>query len=80
MKKYLIKLVKWYQKYLSPDHSWWAKARNNVPYCKHIPSCSEYMIESIEVHGSCKGTCKGIWRICRCMPWSKGGYDPVKRK
>jgi len=46
MKKPLIYLVKQYQKYLSPDHSFWA--RDKVPYCKHIPTCSEYMIESIE--------------------------------
>ncbi|MDF1682271.1 MAG: membrane protein insertion efficiency factor YidD [Patescibacteria group bacterium] len=44
----MIKIVKFYQKYFSPDHSIWVKALDNPPYCKHIPSCSEYMIESIE--------------------------------
>ena len=44
--KTIINFVKTYQKYLSPDHSFWAK--NNPPYCMHIPSCSEYMIEAVE--------------------------------
>ncbi|MDD3646502.1 MAG: membrane protein insertion efficiency factor YidD [Candidatus Gracilibacteria bacterium] len=74
----LIKLVKLYQRYISPDHSLWAKAMNKPPYCKHIPSCSEYMIESIEKKGVIKGTLKGTGRILRCMPWNKGGYDPVE--
>jgi putative component of membrane protein insertase Oxa1/YidC/SpoIIIJ protein YidD len=44
--KIIINIVKKYQRYLSPDHSFWAK--NNPPYCQHIPSCSEYMIEAVE--------------------------------
>jgi len=44
--KSIIKIVKVYQKYISPDHSFWAK--DNPPYCQHIPSCSEYMIEAVE--------------------------------
>jgi len=48
MKNIIIKIVKLYQKYLSPDHSFWAKKMNNPPYCKHIPSCSEYMIETLD--------------------------------
>ena len=48
LQKTLIKLVKIYQKILSPDHSFWARNLNKPPYCKHFPTCSEYMIESIE--------------------------------
>jgi len=70
-------LVKKYQKYLSPDHSFWAK--NNPPYCMHIPSCSEYMIESIEKKWTIKWWIKWIWRILRCMPWNKWWYDPVEK-
>jgi len=44
--KILVYFVKFYQRYFSPDHSFWAK--NNPPYCKHFPTCSNYMIESIE--------------------------------
>jgi len=78
--RFFIFLVRLYQKYLSPDHSFWARAMNRPPYCKHIPSCSEYMVESIEKKGIVRGIFKGIWRILRCNPWSKGGYDPVEKK
>lgn len=47
-KNLLIAIIRKYQKYLSPDHSLWAKAMDYPPYCKHIPSCSDYMIEAIE--------------------------------
>jgi putative component of membrane protein insertase Oxa1/YidC/SpoIIIJ protein YidD len=46
--KILITAVKNYQKILSPDHSFWAKSLHRPPYCRHIPTCSEYMIEAIE--------------------------------
>lgn len=75
--KIIINWVKTYQKYLSPDHSFWAK--DNPPYCMHIPSCSEYMIEAVEKKWAIIGSLKGIWRIMRCMPWSKWGYDPVEK-
>ncbi len=79
MKRCIIFLGQMYQKFLSPDHSIWAKAMNKPPYCKHIPTCSEYMIESVEKKWAFKGTLKGIGRILRCMPWNKGGYDPVEK-
>ena len=77
MKNILITLVKLYQKYLSPDHNFWAKKMNKPPYCKHIPSCSEYMIESIEKKWVLIWVLKWIFRIMRCMPFLKWGYDPV---
>ncbi|MDD5770152.1 MAG: membrane protein insertion efficiency factor YidD [Candidatus Gracilibacteria bacterium] len=80
MKRVFIGLVKLYQKYISPDHSIWAKSLNKPPYCKHIPSCSDYTIEAIEKKGVIVGTLKGIARIFRCMPWGKGGYDPVDKE
>ena len=79
MKKILIYLVKLYQKYLSPDHSYWAKKMNKPPYCKHIPSCSEYMIESIQKKWVIVWIPKWIWRILRCQPFFKWGYDPVEK-
>jgi putative membrane protein insertion efficiency factor len=80
MKQHLIQLIKFYQRYLSSDHSIFVKANNNPPYCRFYPSCSQYMIESIEKKGVFLGIIKWIWRICRCMPWSKGWYDPVEKK
>nr|MDD3720702.1 membrane protein insertion efficiency factor YidD [Candidatus Gracilibacteria bacterium] len=79
MKKLFIFIIELYQKFLSPDHSIWAKAMNKPPYCKHIPSCSEYTKEAIEKKGVIIGGFKGLGRILRCMPWSKGGYDPVEK-
>ncbi len=47
--------------------------------CRHVPTCSEYAIESIRIHGL-----RGIWpaikRISRCHPWGTSGYDPVLPK
>jgi len=48
VKKILIFIIEVYQKYLSPDHSFWARKNNNPPYCKHYPTCSEYTKEAIE--------------------------------
>lgn len=78
--KKMIKIVKFYQKYFSPDHSIWVKALDNPPYCKHIPSCSEYMIESIEKKWAFLWSIKWTWRIFKCMPWTKWWYDPVDKK
>jgi len=78
--KIIISWVKWYQKILSPDHSFWAKGMNKIPYCMHIPTCSEYMIEAIEKKWALIWTVKWIARIWRCMPWNKWGYDPVDKK
>lgn len=69
MKKILIGLIHFYQKYLS--------GLKGVPTCKYFPTCSEYGIQAIEKYGALKGGLLAIWRILRCNPFSKGGYDPV---
>lgn len=69
MKTLLIKLIKAYQAAPLPTHS----------ACKYHPTCSEYMLEAIEYHGAFKGFFMGIGRLLRCNPFSKGGYDPVKK-
>ena len=48
--------------------------------CRHIPTCSEYAIQSLRVHGILKGSLLAIWRILRCHPWGTHGYDPVPPK
>lgn len=70
MKKLVLKMILFYQKKLSP-----LKKRS---CCIYIPSCSEYMRQAVEKYGTLKGVSMGIWRIARCNPFSKGGYDPVK--
>lgn len=69
MKKIFIGLIKFYRKYIS--------GMKKAPTCKFIPTCSEYGIEAIEKYGALKGGLLTIWRILRCNPFSKGGYDPV---
>ena len=69
MKKILIYPIKFYQKYLS--------GLKRYTRCKYYPTCSQYAIEAIEKYGPLKGLGLAIWRILRCNPFSKGGYDPV---
>jgi uncharacterized protein len=45
--------------------------------CRFTPTCSEYFIEAVETYGVVRGGLKGLWRIARCNPWGKSGYDPV---
>ncbi len=69
MRKLLIVLIRAYQKLLSPFIS---------PCCRFVPTCSEYMIESLEKNGLFLGLLKGMWRVVRCNPFFPGGYDPVE--
>ena len=48
------------------------------PSCRFSPSCSQYMLLAVRKHGVLKGGLMGGWRILRCNPFSKGGFDPVK--
>lgn len=72
MKKIFIFLINWYQKNISL----WLESKNIN--CKFYPSCSEYTKQAIEKYGALKGVILGIYRIIRCNPFSKGGYDPLK--
>jgi putative membrane protein insertion efficiency factor len=47
--------------------------------CRHLPTCSEYTIEAIKMHGVFKGMTKGAYRIIRCNPLGSSGYDPIKK-
>jgi len=48
--------------------------------CRHQPTCSQYTIEALKVHGLLKGSMLSIWRILRCNPWGTSGFDPVPPK
>ncbi len=65
------RLIIFYRKYLSPLKS---------TKCPYYPSCSQYGLEAVERFGFAKGGLLTIWRILRCNPFSKGGYDPVPIK
>ena len=68
-KKALLWLIRFYRKYLS------GLKRN--PTCIYVPTCSQYALEAVEKYGAVKGGLLALWRILRCNPFSKGGYDPV---
>ena len=69
MKTFFIYLIRGYRLIISPILG---------PTCRFEPSCSHYTEEAIHKHGLAKGVALGVWRILRCNPFSKGGYDPVK--
>lgn len=71
IKKILINLIKLYRKYLSPM---------KAVKCPYFPSCSQYGMEALEKYGVLKGSALTAYRILRCNPFSKGGYDPVPEK
>lgn len=70
MKKILIKLIKIYQSMPLSCHN----------ACRFAPTCSEYMLRALEIHGLRKGLYLGIKRLLRCHPFGKYGYDPVPLK
>lgn len=45
--------------------------------CRYLPTCSEYGMEAIAVHGPVKGGWLTVERLCRCHPWGGHGFDPV---
>lgn len=71
MKKLVLTLLRFYKKYLSSSNY-------GIRTCRFEPSCSVYTYQAIEKYGIFRGGLKGLWRILRCNPLSKGGYDPVK--
>jgi putative membrane protein insertion efficiency factor len=68
MKKLLRFLLRAYQLAISPLMA---------PSCRFYPSCSNYALEALEVHGAAKGSWLAVKRVCRCHPWNPGGVDPV---
>lgn len=71
MKNFLVKCIRFYQINISA---------NTSSKCKFHPTCSNYALEAIEIHGAFKGVFLSIWRFLRCNPFSKGGFDPVPLK
>jgi uncharacterized protein len=61
--------VRFYRRVLSP--------LKRTPSCKFLPTCSEYAIEAVQQRGIVVGTALATWRILRCNPFGKGGFDPV---
>jgi putative membrane protein insertion efficiency factor len=68
MKNIALWVIRFYQKYISPMKT--AK-------CPYFPTCSNYGLEAVDKYGAIKGGFLTFWRILRCNPFSRGGYDPV---
>jgi len=70
MGKIAVFIIRLYQRFISPFLP---------PSCRFQPTCSEYSAQAILEYGFFKGTLLGIYRILRCNPFSRGGYDPVRK-
>lgn len=75
MKKIILGAIRIYQKTISPDHGIFSGGKQRV--CRFYPTCSEYTHQAVEKFGVIRGLGKGFWRILRCNPFSRGGYDPI---
>lgn len=71
MKFIFIKIIKFYQNFISPM---------TPPSCRFHPTCSHYGIEAIQTHGAIYGSYLTIKRILKCQPFHPGGFDPVPPK
>ncbi|MBQ4631120.1 MAG: membrane protein insertion efficiency factor YidD [Clostridia bacterium] len=69
MKKVVLSLIKFYQRAISPYKK---------PCCRFFPTCSEYAAQAVAKYGAGKGSWLAVKRICKCHPFHKGGYDPLK--
>ncbi|MCX6868153.1 MAG: membrane protein insertion efficiency factor YidD [Verrucomicrobia bacterium] len=74
----LTTVIRWgircYQRILSPLLKF---AAGPAAGCRFTPSCSNYFLQAVELHGPLRGSWLGICRIFRCHPWGACGYDPV---
>ena len=71
MKRFLIFLIQYYRSHISPY---------KPPCCRFTPTCSAYALEAIEKRGLFVGLILTVWRLLRCNPFCKGGYDPVPER
>ncbi len=71
MKKALISIIRFYQRRISPLFG---------PRCRYYPTCSQYALECLEVHGVFKGSILAVLRLMRCNILFPGGVDPVPPK
>jgi putative membrane protein insertion efficiency factor len=73
--KLLVRIaIRGYQRFISP-----LLHAIGGPYsgCRFTPTCSEFFLQAVEIHGLWRGSWLGLKRIARCHPWCEGGPDPV---
>jgi uncharacterized protein len=68
MKKLILYALRGYQ---------WAISPIIGPACRYVPTCSEYAAEAVEQYGALGGGIRAAWRLLRCHPLARGGFDPV---
>ncbi len=68
MKRPVLAVLRFYKRAISPMLP---------PACRFHPTCSEYAYEAVEKYGIIKGGRLAVWRVLRCNPFCKGGWDPV---
>ena len=68
MKQLFKACIRFYQRAISPYR---------LSTCKYIPTCSAYAMEAVERFGALRGGLLAAWRLLRCNPFAKAGYDPV---
>ncbi|MFV0591900.1 MAG: membrane protein insertion efficiency factor YidD [Draconibacterium sp.] len=79
LKKILLTIVSWL--FLIPVYFYKYGISPLTPAsCRHVPTCSEYAVQAIKIHGPFKGIALAAKRISRCHPWGTHGYDPVPPK
>ena len=64
----IVGILRAYQRWISPAFG---------QRCRYYPSCSEYAVQAVQRFGILRGLALAIWRLLRCNPWSRGGFDPV---
>ena len=72
MKRFLIYLIGLYRRFIS--------RHKPLPTCRFTPTCSAYAIEALEKRGLIVGFGLAVWRVLRCNPFGRGGYDPVPER
>jgi uncharacterized protein len=68
LQRLLLLLVAFYRRFVSPSLG---------RHCRYHPSCAAYAQLSLERHGPWRGSALAVWRLLRCNPFTRGGYDPV---
>ncbi|MDQ0284918.1 putative membrane protein insertion efficiency factor [Desulfofundulus luciae] len=69
MRALVIAGLRFYQRFISPL---------KPPSCRFYPVCSEYAVQAVAKYGVARGLLLALWRLLRCHPLCRGGYDPVK--
>jgi putative membrane protein insertion efficiency factor len=60
-----------------PVRAWRLLSVHLPPRCRFHPSCSQYALDALSLHGAGRGTWLAVRRVARCHPWHDGGFDPV---